>query len=287
MRLSSIFGDNMVLQQDTPVPVWGWAEPAARITVTLAGQCVHGVADTQGKWRVTLAPLKAGGPFEMRVDGGDSSRVLANVLVGEVWVASGQSNMEMPVYRGDNAEQEIFGATFDGIRLFTVAPAAVVDAPQEVEGNWSVCSPKTAGTFSAAAYFFGRELHRKLGVPVGLINSSKGGTPAESWTSREGLLSLPSFKETVERYERNLVNFERDTAEYKAKVKEEEAKYYPADPANLGFEKGWASPDTDLGDWDLMPVPSYWQTKGLDFNGVLWFRRDVEIPAEWAGKELR
>lgn len=288
MKLSSIFGDNMVLQRGVPVPLWGWAAPAEKIAVTFAGQTVRGAADDAGQWRVTLAPLQAGGPFEMCVEGNDASTVLTNVLVGEVWLASGQSNMQAPMSWVNNAEQEIFDANFDKIRLFTVAQAAVVETPREVQGSWSVCSPKTAGNFSATAYFFGRELHRKLGVPVGLINSSWGGTPAESWTSREGLRSLPSFKEAVDKYERNLVNFEKDMAEYQAKLKAGEVeKHYPADPGNMGFEKGWAAPETDLGDWGTINVPCYWQGQGLDFSGVLWFRREVEVPAEWAGKELR
>jgi len=286
MKPFSIFSDNMVLQQGMSIPVWGWASPGEEIHVDFNGQAVYGVADDDGNWRVVLAPVKAGGPFEMKVEGRNSFTVLKNVLVGEVWIASGQSNMEWPLSGAIDAEREINNANFDHIRLFTVAKNASICAPKEPEGKWSICSPETAGNFSAVAYFFGRELHRKLGVPIGLINSSWGGTTAEAWTSREMLASMPQFEDFVLRYEKNLVNFERDTTVYKAKLKEDEIKGYPADPANVGFEKGWAEQTTNTSDWETIPVPSYWQDAGLDFSGVLWFRRDVEIPAEWTGKEL-
>jgi len=286
MKLSSIFGDHMVLQQDMPVPVWGWARPGEQVCVTFDEQIVYGVAGNDGRWQVMLAPMNAGGPFTLRVEGRDAALVLNNVLIGEVWIASGQSNMDMAVAAASNGAREIADAAFDNIRLFNVARAAVVDAPREVQGNWSVCAPKTVGNFSAVAYFFGRELHRKLGVPVGLINSSWGGTIAEAWTSREMLASLPQFREAVARYEKDQPNFARDFAAYQVKLKEGEAKHYPADPGNIGFGKGWAAPQTDLSDWGPIQVPCYWQGAGMDFSGIVWFRRDVEIPADWAGKEL-
>ncbi|MBI4023839.1 MAG: 9-O-acetylesterase [Verrucomicrobia bacterium] len=286
MKPSSIFNDNMVLQQGRPVPVWGRALPREKITVTLNGQTVRGTANKDGKWQVQLAPLKAGGPFDMKIEGRDSAIALKNVLVGEVWIASGQSNMAFQLSGVVHAEREISNAAFGDIRLFTLAQTATVDVPQEAQGCWNVCAPKAAGNFSAVAYFFGRELHRKLGVPIGLINTSWGGTLAEAWTSREMLRSLPQFKKAVAHYEKNLPDFERANANYLAKVKEGEEKFYPADPGNLGFEKGWAAPQTDLSDWGKIRVPCYWQGAGMDFSGVLWFRRDVTIPAEWAGKEL-
>jgi sialate O-acetylesterase len=286
MKLSTIFGDNMVLQRDIPIPVWGWAAPGEKITATLDGQTARAIAADDGGWQVVFPPAPAGGPFEMRVEGRETAVTLGNVLIGEVWLASGQSNMQWTVASSANAEREIRDASFDRIRLFTVERTAVVDAPREVSGHWSVCSPKTVGDFSAVAYFFGRELHRKLGVPVGLINSCWGGTLAEAWTSREMLRSLPLFQDVVDRYARSLANYEQANAEYLRRVKEGEEKFYPADPGNVGLKKGWAALDTDTSDWGMIRVPSYWQGAGMDFSGVLWFRREVEIPAEWAGREL-
>lgn len=287
MKLSAMFGDHMVLQQGLPVPIWGWAEPAEKIAVTLAGQTVRGVAKPDGTWWVTLAPLKAGGPFDLQVEGGASRTVLTDVLVGEVWLASGQSNMELPMYKVRNAEQEIFGAACDTIRLFTVSRTVAVEPARDVDGRWSVCSPTAAGNFSSAAYFFGRELQRELRVPVGLIHASYGGSPAEAWTRRAELVALPAFRETVERYEREFAHFPEARAQYEAELNAIEETYYPSDPGNLGLANGWALPDADVADWKPVRVPCYWREHGLNFNGVVWFRRDVDIPPAWAGRELR
>lgn len=181
VKLPAIFSDNMVLQQGLEIPVWGTAAANEVVTVGCNGQQKSAKTDANAKWLVRLPAMQAGGPFELTVSGINSIR-FKNVLVGEVWVCSGQSNMAMAVSRCLNAADETATATFPKLRLFTV-PGKPADEPQaNCGGMWVECGPQAAGSFSATAFFFGRELHEKLNVPVGLINSSVGGTPAEAWT---------------------------------------------------------------------------------------------------------
>jgi len=182
VTLPAVFSDSMVLQRGRPVPVWGTAEAGESVQVTFAGQAKTARADKQGRWLVKLDALEAGGPHTLTVKG--SSRVtVGDVLVGEVWLASGQSNMAMTVRRCRDFKTEAAGADYPRIRMFTVTRHAALKPQPDCRGNWQVCSPETVGGFSGAAYFFGRRLHRELDVPVGLINSSWGGTAIEAWTS--------------------------------------------------------------------------------------------------------
>ncbi len=199
VRLPKILGDNMVLQQQTEVRIWGWADPEEEVTVQFQEQKVSAKADTKGRWLVKLRTPEAGGPYEVHVAGKNNQITLRNVLVGEVWVGSGQSNMQWPVSRADNAQEEIAAAKYPKIRLFTVAHT-ISDKPlDDCEGAWVECSPETVAGFSAVAYFFGRHLHKELGVPVGLINSSWGGTICEAWTSLKALQTDEDFKPILER----------------------------------------------------------------------------------------
>jgi sialate O-acetylesterase len=204
LQLASVFGDHMVLQRDAPIPLWGNAEPGADVTIKVAGKSVTGRADAAGKFLLTLDPLSAGGPHELTVTTAGATVTIHDVLVGEVWVCSGQSNMEWPVSGAANAQAEIAGAVHPRLRLYTV-PHAVADAPRtEVAGSWQVCSPTSISQFSAVGYYFGRELEQKLDVPVGLIHSSWGGTPAESWTTPQTLAAEPDYKPILDRWSAEL-----------------------------------------------------------------------------------
>ena len=182
VRLPSSFGDHMVLQRDLPIPVWGWADPGEQVTVTLAGQSRTVVADPSGRWSVRLDPMNAGGPHVLKVTGRNSIE-RQDVLIGEVWLCSGQSNMAMTVSGCLNYQEESKAADLPGIRMFTAARKTASEPQADVPGEWKVCSSQTVGTFSATAYFFGRRIHRELNVPVGLLHSSWGGTPIQAWTS--------------------------------------------------------------------------------------------------------
>ncbi len=202
-----MFGDNMVLQQGMIVPVWGTAANGETVTVEFQGQKVSSKT-MNGKWLVNLEELKAGGPFTMTISGNNTVKI-ENVLVGEVWVCSGQSNMQWSVSNSNNPSEEIANAKYPNIRLFSV-PRKVANQPQlTVDGKWEECSPKTVGGFTAVGYFFGRSLHQARNVPVGLIHTSWGGTPAESWASRESLNAESELKYLVEKWDRSVADYDR------------------------------------------------------------------------------
>lgn len=191
--LPPLLGDNMVLQQQTKATVWGRANPNEKITVKIGGAVQSATAGADGHWALKLGGLKAGGPYEMAVSGRNKI-VLHNVLVGEVWVCSGQSNMAWPVAGAENARAEIGAADYPKIRLFTV-PKTTSDTPESnCQGRWTVCDPSTVAGFSAVGYFFGRELHHALGTPVGLIQSSSGATPVEAWIPADGFEADPDLQ---------------------------------------------------------------------------------------------
>jgi len=200
IRLPAIVGDHMVLQSGQPLPIWGWADPGEMVAVTIPGQSVTAKAGEDGRWQVKLAKLEPGDPFDMAVTGSSGSKVIVkDILVGEVWVCSGQSNMEWPVTRALQPEKEIAAANFPNIRLFIVQRKKSPQPETDCLGAWTRCSPDSVPGFSAVGYFFGRHLHRELDVPVGLIKTSWGGTPAELWTRREVLEGDPALKPLAER----------------------------------------------------------------------------------------
>jgi sialate O-acetylesterase len=210
LEIPPVFTDGAVLQCDAPVPVWGRAEPGRTLSVSFAGQRHSAKAGEDGRWMVRLRPMKASRrPRPMVVKGAGSGRiVIEDVLVGEVWICSGQSNMAWPVRSSNDAKAEIAAAKYPRLRLITV-PRRPIETPQHsFKGAWVACGPKTVASFSAVGYFFGREIHRELKVPVGLINTSYGGTPAEAWTSRGALEAeerlvplLARWKKSVDAYD--------------------------------------------------------------------------------------
>lgn len=208
VRLCAPFGDGMVLQQGRPVPVRGLAGPGEEVTVSLGEQRAVARADGEGRWRALLGPLPAGGPYTMTV-AGSTELAVRDILVGEVWLCSGQSNMEWPLRSARDGEQEVAQAADPLLRLFTVL-RRVSSVPQaETEGGWAACTPESAARFSAAGYFFGRHLRRSLGVPVGLLNASWGGTPSEAWTSAPTVDTDPAFGALRGRWEKILAGYPR------------------------------------------------------------------------------
>ncbi len=200
LKLANIFSDHMVLQREKPVPVWGWAGAGETVSVSFAGQVQSAKAGDDGKWSVALAPLKSdANPQTLSVAQPDGTKVeVQDVLVGEVWLGSGQSNMAMTVSRCLDVEGEKAAAKLPTLRHFREASAASPTAQADSKGTWEICTPDTVGGFSATLYFCGREIHRELGVPVGLINSSVGGTPIESWIASEAQLAEPTLKTDIE-----------------------------------------------------------------------------------------
>ncbi len=252
VRLPAIISDHMVLQSAVEVPIWGWADPGEEVAISFAGQTKTTKADAGGKWMVKLDKLKSGGEAQTLTAKGKNTITIADVLIGEVWLGSGQSNMAMQVSGANDPGAEAAAAKFPAIRMFTEGSGAATTAQEGGKGTWAVCDPATVGRFSAAAYFFGREIHKALGVPVGLINSSVGGTPIESWISPEAQQRSPELKAAEEALAKAEPPF--DAAAAKAKFNEDLAKWKetaakakaegkkppraPLDPVALRAKKG-------------------------------------------------
>ena len=292
VALAPLFTDNMVLQQGKPCPIWGTGEPGGMVIVKLAGQEEQTTVGADGHWRVTLTPPAAGGPYTLQVN----DREIRNVLVGEVWVCSGQSNMEFQLRRANNAKAEIEAANYPQIRLFTVQRnTAPVPIDSIITDGWQVCSPQSIADFSAVAYFFGRYLHQQLQVPVGLIHTSWGGTPAESWTSQATLKMIPDFaprvtfiQEHADSLTHAYVNYLKSMELYREQQKVWMEKV-------LSLDKGthetipWFSTELNDDAWKTMHVPTKWESQHIgldDFDGVVWFRKHITIPNNWVGQPL-
>jgi sialate O-acetylesterase len=223
VTLASPFTHHAVLQRDQPIPVWGTADAGEQVTVTFDGQRKTGTAGADGRWLIKLDAHSAGGPYEMTVAGTNTIN-LSDILVGEVWICSGQSNMEWSVKKCRNSDAEIASATFPLIRHFKVGHQ-ISDSPLTTcGGTWTVCSPETVGEFTAAGYYFGRKLHQELNVPIGLLNTSWGGTPAEAWTSMTALSSNPTFtnvsKEWFLQADRQANDYAAALAKYKVTLEQ-------------------------------------------------------------------
>jgi len=296
VRLPALVGSHMVLQRDRPVPVWGWAAPGEQVSVTFRGITYAAtVPDTSGRWQATLPATPAGGPYTLTVKG-QNTLTVTDVLLGDVWLASGQSNMQFKVkdptgiYQPvQHADQEIADANWPNIRFFTVNQTVAYRPQAEAAGSgWLVCSPATVAQLSAVAYFFGRDLYQKYNVPMGLLVSSWGGTPAEAWTSAEGLKSLPEFGERVASFANKTTSLAADQLTYATRQDELLHNVRAHDKGYLPTGQTWADPNFDASAWPSMPVPGNWEsTPGLGtYDGVVWFRKEIDLPACLAGQPL-
>ena len=269
------------------MPVWGTASNGERVTVEIAGQKAATTAK-DGRWLVRLNALPAGGPYTMTISG-ENTVTISDVLVGEVWVCSGQSNMErqLGLREGQkpivNWEQEVAAADYPQIRQFYVPQKIALSPLASVEGKWVVCSPRTVADFTAVGYFFGRDLFQARRMPVGLIHSSWGGTPAEAWTSQEALRRLPDFAGPVDQIKQLAADLKAGTYNYDRLID----GWYVANDVGVVQKPAWCAPALDASGWKLMELPVFWEKAGLpDFDGVVWFRRMFDLPASWAGGDL-
>lgn len=225
LRLPAIIGHHMVLQRDLENPIWGWADPGAEVTVAISGQNHQAKADDKGKWQVKLAPMK--GSFHamrMTIQSKGESIVLSNIVVGEVWVCSGQSNMQWSVDRSDDADLEIATANYPNIRLISVPQTGTQELQEDFKGQWDICTPETVGQFSGVGYFFGRQLHQTLGVPIGLIDNAWGGSSAEAWVARDVLEADSRFADAIEKWKNTEATYDHEKALAAWKVKADAAK---------------------------------------------------------------
>jgi sialate O-acetylesterase len=286
VSLPAIISDNMVLQQGVKVRIWGKAKPGEQVAVTFDKKTSDTVADAQGRWQLSIGPFKAGGPPAELTVKGENVLTIKNVLVGEVWLCSGQSNMEWPLSNTIGAAETLAQANYPEIRSFTVEHHTAAAPQTDVEGRWVVTTPDEAAHFSAVAYFFGREIHQRLKLPIGIINSSWGGTPAEAWTSHEALLSSPELKPILDRYESSLNALPQAKDAYARALAAWEEKNLHLDAGNKGEALGYADPSTSTSGWSQMELPKQIEAAGLLIDGAIWFRKVVELPASWSGKDL-
>jgi sialate O-acetylesterase len=287
IKLPPLFADHMVIQRNMRAPIWGTAAPNENITIEIAKQSVSATADADGKWTAKLPVLQLKEATTLTITGADAKPITLNdVLIGDVWICSGQSNMEFAVHSAKNAEKEVKDANHPSIRLFTFPKTVAMDPSKEMKGEWKVCSPETVGSFSAVGYFFGRDIQKLENVPVGLIANSWGGMPAESFTSKEALEADPDLKPMVDAKEKARPGAKERKEAYQKELTAWQEKYYVKDPGNKSAEKGWAKSDFDDTAWKEMDEPCKWESKGLKIDGAVWFRKTVEIPADWEGKPL-
>ena len=274
----------MVLQRGGPVPVWGTDKPGTVVSVLLNGkQVATATADATGNFRANLPAIEGVGPHTLSVVG--SSKVeLRDILVGEVWICSGQSNMEWPVRESNDPAKEIAdAANHPTIRLLQIPRVRSTEPQSDVGAKWEVCSPDSVDGFSAVGYSFGRMLSRELGVPIGLINTSWGGTHAEAWTPRTELIKLPGmsglFAGTSASYQREWNLFAPKFAEWL----ETTGRGWSDDSK---IKAGWATVEFDDAAWEKLKVPGFFQAQGHKYNATVWYRNTVELPVELKGKEL-
>ena len=286
VRLPQLIADKMVLQRDIPVKVWGWARPGERVVVELAGHSARTIAASDSSWQVKLPPMKAGGPFTMRIRGSNQIDV-QDILVGDVWFCSGQSNMVIPMERvKEKYPDDIAHADFPQLRNFFVPTAADVttvhaDLPHS---GWKEANPTDVLGFGAASYFFARRLYEKYHIPIGIINSSVGGTPIQAWISAAGISGLPGYAERIAKYSDS--GYIRQIMRRPVTMEGGSLMAHP--DRGLTETVKWYQPEYVPAGWHPFWLPGYWADQGIKgLNGVVWFRKEIEVPVSMAGKAAK
>jgi sialate O-acetylesterase len=287
--LHPLFTDNMVLQRGVKDSIWGWTTPGQRVTATMLRKHASAVADAAGRWLVKIGPFPVGGPYTLTVTGPQTATV-KNVLVGDVWICSGQSNMELGVNAANQAADEVAHADYPQIRLMTVPLGAAVEPRQTFDNQWLmnqwlVCTPEMIkqgvwGGFSAVGYYFGRELNLRTHIPIGLIHSSVGGTPIWAWMSAECLRTVKDFQPALA----GLPDAVKAAQAASDAFEISSAPWWQQHDTGLANNNGWSAPDFDDSAWKTMSIPYWWPEKFL--LGVAWFRKEITVPASWACKAL-
>ena len=293
LELPALFSDHLVLQAETIAPLWGRARPGARVELVASwdGHALAATADAAGRFRIELATPAAGGPFTLTFASGAAKRVLADVLVGEVWLASGQSNMQWtlgPVVGPgvEGWEEAARDARDPALRVFAVEQALAPAPLADVHGRWQAADPESARAFSAVAYFFARQLRHELGVPVGVITSDWGGTPCEAWTSAPALQPFPEFAAHLARQ----AEYARDPVKAEARLAELRRRYWEHAlelDRTRGLAPERAIDAADGAEWREVALPATFEQHGLEaFDGLVWYRRTLALPAGWSARAL-
>jgi sialate O-acetylesterase len=277
VRLPGLVRDSMILQRDTKIKIWGWASPGEKVKIKFNNQSFKTITGADGKWSVMLSPMKAGGPYIMHIDA-DNHITLNDILIGDVWICSGQSNMvhQLELHK-ERYANEIALANYPQIRQFWIPTLTDLQHPRDdlPTGYWKSANTKDVLQFSVVAYFFGKTIYEKYHVPVGLINSSAGGPPAESWISEEGLKEFPAVISTIEK--------NKDTAYVnninRAAFVKNSNRPKPQDKGLMG-PIAWYDTTYIPKGWRNINIPGYWEDQGIkDLNGIVWYRKEIDVPA--------
>jgi sialate O-acetylesterase len=289
IRLPRLISDGMILQRESAVTVWGWASPGEKITLDFNKRQYNNVTDKQGLWKFTIQPVAAGGPYEMTFSASNKV-VVKDILFGDVWVCSGQSNMEFMMERlVPLFETKLPGTDNPMIRMFKVPQNYNFKAAQNdfQAGGWQKATPESVLKFSAVAWYFADELYKKVHVPIGLINASLGGSPAEAWISEDAIKEFPVYYEELQRFKNDTL-ITRIESEDK---KRSDNWYELLNSKDEGYKdtlNPWYKDDLQSADWRNMEVPGYWADGPLGaVNGVVWFKKEIDVPARMAGKPAR
>ncbi len=273
--VSPMFGDNMVLQRGKPNPIWGWSEPGDVVRVEIGENAATATAGADGKWQVRIQPPPAGGPYSVKIQG-QQTVTLHEVLVGDVWLCAGQSNMQFPLQAARNGADEVKAAEHPEIRYFVVGQRAAYAPVAVPRGTWKIVSPSTLGEsrfggISAVAYFFARKLQQSINVPIGLVQDAVGGVPAETFVSAEGLRPLKDFDAGIAEVERR---HEAGDPEYGNYIMH---WYDTYDIGSRGVS--WADPTLDDSSWKTVPIPGGFEELGVgDVPSLCWFRKEITLP---------
>lgn len=284
IRLPKIISDGMILQRDASLKLWGWASPGEKITVSLQGKQYKATTDPTGNWSVTIPPTPAGGPHAIQIKGKDQVNI-NNVLFGDVWLCSGQSNMVHQLNIHDVTYASVIANAKDSsIRQFWVPTLTHLGGPQQdiPEGSWKMAVGEDIRPFSAVAYFFAKKIQEHNNVPIGIINASVGGTPIEAWTSEEGFKAMPNITATIAK--------NKDTAYINGMARRGMGMPRPAPPVDAGLagDKKWFETSYQPKGWKNINIPGYWEDQGVkDLNGIVWYRKEINIPASMTGKAAR
>ena len=280
VKLPRVIGDGMVLQREQSISIWGWASAGEKVSLKIKGENFVTTADKAGNWEIELPPQAAGGPHELEIRG-KNEITIRDVLFGDVWLCSGQSNMVLPMERvKERYPEEIANANFTEIRNFFVSTTTDLQEPRGdlPSGKWVSANPEDVLGFGALTYFFAREIYEKHKVPIGIINASVGGTPIEAWISEDGLKEFPELMKIVQQ--------NKDTAYVNALVRKAMAGRVERMEADRGLLENvkWYDPSYIARGWRNIYIPGYWEDQGLrDLNGVVWYRREIDVPASMAG----
>ncbi|MDQ3394810.1 MAG: sialate O-acetylesterase [Bacteroidota bacterium] len=286
VKLPKLVGDHMVLQRDQQLPIWGWASPGEEVTLLFQDQRIATKADEKGNWLITLAPVPAGGPYDLVISGKNTIR-LRDIMIGDVWVCSGQSNMEWKMdWLKEQYSSEFPTAKNKNIRQIEVEKNPSYNPLSDIgSSGWKSVNQENLPNFSAVAYFFAKNLFEQYGIPIGLIYTAWGGTVAEAWTSEATLKNFPEFEEVLK--DQELHSSEDIEAAYQKELQAWDKKLKDEKNKNKSIEAAFSKVKFDDKDWGTMVLPNHWENAGLkDFDGVVWFRKIVELPKDLAGKEI-